>query len=288
MARRPEVYAAVPTPFDENGAVDLVAAKQRFAALAESTDGVFVAGTVGEFPALDDHERMDLAVMALSVCAHDSVVVHTGAPSARQAVELTERAVRRGARRFAAVTPYYFAPTLSRVLDYYRAIRAAAGDGEVYAYLDPDRTGADIGPDDLAWLVSRAGLRGAVLSGGAAARFDAYVAALPAQARLYSGDDRALPAVAAAGGAGLVSGVAAVFPGTYRRLADVLATADADALVELGGRVRDLATVAGASVATLKMAQSLRGWSSADTRVPIAPVDAGTISALGALVGEFD
>jgi len=287
MVQRPTVLAAVPTPFDENGDVDLFAAKRRFAALSGVVDGLFVGGTVGEFPALDAHERTDLAVMALSVADRSSVIIHTGAPSARQAVELTRVAARRGATRFAAVTPYYFTAPLSRIVEYYQAIREVSGKGDVYAYLDPERTGADLNPDDLAWIVARAGLTGAVLAGGAALRFGDFQAAAPSGTQLFSCDDAALPEVAAGGGAGLVSGVASVFPDPYRRLADAVGAGDAGTVAELGGRVRELAKVVGSSVARLKMTQSVFGWSLADVRVPVAPVDAETINRIGKLIAEF-
>ncbi|OZM74430.1 hypothetical protein CFN78_04735 [Amycolatopsis antarctica] len=287
MVQRPAVLAAVPTPFDENGEVDLVAVRQRVTALAGVVDGVFVAGPEGEFPALDDHERTDLAVIALAAAGRDAVMVHTGAPSARQAVELTRRAVRRGARRFAAVTPYFYRSPLSRIVDYYRDIRSAAGDGELHARVDPEHTGADLGPDDVAWIVARADLNGVLLGGSAAARLAEFRAALPADVRLYAAGDVALPRVAADGGTGVVSGVAAVFPEAYRRLADAIAEGDAERVHELGARLDGLAGVAGASVAHLKMAQSLRGWSLADVRAAVAPVDAETISALGKYIADL-
>ena len=69
--------------------------------------GVFVSGTTGEFTALDDDERAAVLSAALTVFGADAVYAHVGAAAARQAERLTARAVALGARRLAAITPFY-------------------------------------------------------------------------------------------------------------------------------------------------------------------------------------
>ena len=106
------LISAVPTLFDTDGAVDLAASGAAYAQLAEhDLDGVFVAGTTGEFTTLTDDERLDVCAAAADAFGPERTYWHVGAASLHQAALLTEAAVDRGARRLAALTPHYFAAT---------------------------------------------------------------------------------------------------------------------------------------------------------------------------------
>ncbi|MFD2422521.1 dihydrodipicolinate synthase family protein [Amycolatopsis pigmentata] len=276
----PEVIVAVPTPFDATGGVDLAAVKERFAVLGASLDGLFVAGTTGEFPVLSDPERLALFETALSVCPADRVIVHCGGSNA---TGLTVRARELGARRFAAITP----SEDTEVDAYYRRIREAAGDGEVYAYLFPERTGLDLGPERLARLLTDCDLTGAKLSGGAAARFAGYRAAVPEGKRLYSGDDGMLPEMAAGGGAGIVSGVSSAFPVPFADLAAALRTGDDEKVAVLAPRIRRLVAFFAASIPLMKQTWALRGYCRPDTRMAVEPAPPGAEVVLRSFIEEF-
>src|ERR1035438_204646 len=102
------VIAAVPTPFDPDGALDLASARRLFASVAGfDVEALMVAGTTGEFPALTIEERQQLFGVALDVAGPDRVMAHVGASSAYEAVALTNAACTAGATRLAAITPYY-------------------------------------------------------------------------------------------------------------------------------------------------------------------------------------
>ena len=97
---------------------------------AAGVDGVFVAGTTGEFTALDDAERETVLIEALAVFGPERVYHHVGAASARQAERLTARAVALGARNLAAITPYYLPAGPRSLVDYYRRmVPSPAGRG---------------------------------------------------------------------------------------------------------------------------------------------------------------
>jgi len=51
------VLSAVPTLFADDGEVDTGANRALYKFLAGLLDGLFVAGSTGEFPALDDAEK---------------------------------------------------------------------------------------------------------------------------------------------------------------------------------------------------------------------------------------
>ncbi len=66
-----------------------------------------MAGTTGEFPALEDSERLSLIELALAEAGPDRVIAHVGAADARHCARLASAASARGATRLAAITPYY-------------------------------------------------------------------------------------------------------------------------------------------------------------------------------------
>ncbi|HJZ27302.1 MAG TPA: dihydrodipicolinate synthase family protein, partial [Streptosporangiaceae bacterium] len=59
------VFSAVPTLFSSDGEVDTGANRALYKFVAGLLDGLLVAGTTGEFPALDDAERLALIELAL-------------------------------------------------------------------------------------------------------------------------------------------------------------------------------------------------------------------------------
>ena len=274
MPGTPDVITAVPTPFTESGGLDIAAARRLFGFIAETTGQMFVAGTTGEFPALDDSERLTLIEVALDVAGPQRVVAHVGAADAYRARRLTEAAVVLGATRLAAITPYFLVPGPGEVAYYFEQVSGAAPGCEVYAYVYPEPTGVTVRPGQLAEIAAAAGLAGAKLSGAAAAGLAAFVAAAPPGFRLYSGDDRDPRAVTAAGGAGVVSGVSAALPELFLRGADVTAAVD----------------LIGPSVGRLKHALALRGLIGPAARMAVGAPGAEVrrrIAALVASVTEF-
>ena len=151
--------------------------------------GVFVSGTTGEFTALDDDERAAVLSAALTVFGADAVYAHVGAAAARQAERLTAQAVALGARRLAAITPFYLPADPAALMDYYRRLAAVAGDARIYVYLFAARTGVSVTPGQLADLATIPAVAGAKISGELRAVVLQYVDAVPDDFEVYSGND---------------------------------------------------------------------------------------------------
>ena len=108
MSQPATLLSAVPVPFENNGDLDEKGQETLLRHLKGiGVPGVFVSGTTGEFTALDDAERAAVLRAALTVFGADAVYAHVGAAAARQAERLTAQAVALGARRLAAITPFY-------------------------------------------------------------------------------------------------------------------------------------------------------------------------------------
>ena len=279
------VFSAVPTLFSNDGEVDLGANRTLHKFLAGLLDGLLVAGTTGEFPALDDDERLALIELALSEAGPARVIAHVGAPDARHTARLARAAAALGATRIAAITPYYLPARPDELIAHFGRIREAVADLELYAYIFPERTGLRVPPPVFAAVASAAGLAGAKLSGSAADDLASYAAAAPG-VRLFSGDDSNPAATMRAGGAGLISGRSSAYPEVYAALTDALVSNDLEAVTR-HQRTLDRIVSLGASVGRLKYALQLRGLGGTTARMTVDPPDASLSAAIAAEVAAL-
>ncbi len=285
MSPAPVIFSAVPTLFSSDGEVDAGANRTLYKFVAGLLDGLLVAGTTGEFPALDDAERLGLIELALAEAGPDRVIAHVGAPDARHSAQLARAAAALGATRIAAITPYYLPARPDELIAHFGRIREAAADLELYAYIFPERTGVRVSSDVFAAMASAAGLAGAKLSGSAAGDLAAYAAAAPGL-RLFSGDDSNPAATMRAGGAGLISGRSGAYPEVYAALAAALGASDGSAVAR-HQLVLDRIVALGASIGRLKYALALRGLGGTTARMTVDPPDASLSAAIAAEVAAL-
>jgi 4-hydroxy-tetrahydrodipicolinate synthase len=279
------VLSAVPTMFGDDGEVDTGANRALYKFLAGLLDGLFVAGSTGEFPALDDAERLSLIELALDEAGPDRVIAHIGAPDARHSARLARAAVALGATRIAAITPYYLPARPDELIAHYRRIRDAAAGAELYAYIFSERTGLPVSPPLFAEVASDAGLAGAKISGSSAASLADYIAAAPGL-RIYSGDDTNPAVTMRAGGVGVVSGRSGAYPEVYAALAAALAGGDDEAALRLQ-RTLDRIVALGASIGRVKYALALRGLGGPTARMTVDPPSEETAAFIADLVAEL-
>jgi 4-hydroxy-tetrahydrodipicolinate synthase len=276
VSSAPVVFSAVPTLFGASGELDPDANRALYKLVAGLVDGLFVAGTTGEFPALEDAERLLLFELALAEAGPDRVIAHIGAPDARHASRLAQAAAALGAERIAAITPYYLPARPDELTVHYQCIRKAAPGPELYAYIFPERTGLHVPPPLFAQVAEAAGLAGAKVSGSAAAELADYVAAAPGLA-IFSGNDANPAATMRAGGAGVISGRSSAYPEVYAVLRHrPEEQARLDRIVALG-----------ASIGRIKHALGVRGLAGTAARMTVDPPDPDTAAAIAAEVAAL-
>jgi dihydrodipicolinate synthase/N-acetylneuraminate lyase len=289
MTGQRAVITAVTTPFTPDGDLDLTAARRLYRFAADTTGQLLVAGTTGEFPALSAGERLLLIETALEEAGAQGVIAHIGAADAHGAARLAKAAVAAGCRRLAALTPYYLPATEGELREYFCRVREAAGQAQLYGYLFPERSGLVVEPEQYAELISSCALTGVKLSGAASARVADFVAAAPDGFEVYSGNDRELAAVLAAGGAGTVSGCSAALPEPFLKLAEAVRQGEVEAAATgaIQDRVNRVVDALGPSIGRIKCAQHLRGLPAGHSRMTVADPDADVESAIKALVDEI-
>lgn len=274
---RYDILTAIPTAFRRDGSLDIEGSRAIFRFVGESgNEGAFVLGTTGEFPAVDVEEFTALVGAAIDELAERMrVIVHVGQPSTYEAVRLVEIAKGLGATEFAALTPYYLKSTEDSIFEYYRAVSEAIGDGRLYVYIYPARSGNTVSPDLLVRLAGLPNIVGAKISELPLEDIAAYRAAVPADFELYTGADRDLIAAVDAGARGVVSGVSSVSPKPFRALADAGRSGDADAISQAQKAVDDVVSIVGGDMARMKEAFRLLDVTDAACRMAIAePTDA--------------
>lgn len=272
---KPEILSALTTPFSSDGEILVDALKANMTRLEPLVDGVFIAGTTGEFLTLSPTEHAQLVRLALEVFGPERVVVHVGSPSTRQSLDLTRVARDLGAKRFAAITPYYLKASLEGIIRHWRALKDACG-GEFYGYIFPDVAVTDLLPEDLPAALA-SGIDGIKISASASSRVAEYIAAAPKGLKVWSGNDADLPNVLALGGVGTVSGCSSACPQPWADFRDAYQAGDDAALADAQRRIEIVVPAIGPSIAALKIAQDLQGLTGGECRMSIDPADEVTI-----------
>ncbi len=286
---KPEILSAVTTPFDKAGDVHLDAFMANLQRLEPYADGIFVAGTTGEFLALAPAEHLNLVTSALQVFGPSRTIVHVGSASLRQALRLADAAASAGAQRFSALTPLYHAASPRGTGDFYASLKTCLGEHELYAYLFPDVANTNIEPHQLTPLID-AGVSGLKLSGSAASRIDTYMEHVPTEISVWSGNDADLPRTMKVGGRGTVSGVSSVCPRPWAEFRNAYQQADEPTLLSAQARIEKLVSLLGPSIANIKFGLAVIGHSpeTSGCRMTIDPPDLATREAISqAIETEF-
>ena len=283
------LLVAVPTMFTPSGTLDLDATTRVGESVARSrADGAFVAGSTGEFLALDADEWQAVVAAQRAALGRKRLVAHIGAGSARQVVALLERGLAVGVTEVAALTPLYLPATRSATLEHFRAIsEAAAGRARVYVYLFQARTGTAVTGEELARIAELPGIVGAKVSGCDLPTVRAYRRATPPEFEVFTGTDGDLPRAQANELDGVVSGVAAGFPATFDRLLVALGSGDRAALAAARAELVEVIALVAGDIGRIKVALAARGIGTPTVRMAIEAPSAGLVAAIGGAVARY-
>ncbi len=280
----------IPTPFDENGAIDLDA----FAKLCErqieaGATAILVSETNGEASTLTPIEQGRLIRAAVEAArGRVRVIAGAGSNSTSQAIELTQRAEAEGAAAVLSVVPYYNKPMQAGIQAHFRAI-AISTALPIILHDVPSRTMRELSDDTLLRLADSRHFIGLTDGSGDIARPFRLQPRLPAGFRLLSGDDAtALPFIAN-GGDGCISSVSNVAPELCQAIYLNCRQGRPQTARYLQSQLAALtAAVTRESPAALKYALCLLGFMSPATRLPIVELTnaakaevAGAIAQLG-------
>jgi 4-hydroxy-tetrahydrodipicolinate synthase len=204
---------AIVTPMTLDGAIDWPAWDRLLDFhMDEGTDGIVVAGTTGESPALTLAEIEDLTRRAVARCAgRVKVVVGAGTHATASTIVRTQTLSTLGVDAVMLVTPYYNKPPQEGLYRHFSAA-ADASAVPVILYNVPSRTAVDLLPATVARLARHPRIVAVKEATAAPARARELVAALPADFAVLSGDDAHAVEFISAGARGVISVTANVAP----------------------------------------------------------------------------
>ncbi len=204
---------ALPTPFEQNGALDLNSYQKllRFQ-LDSGIDALLVCGTTGETPTLSDDECRTLLCEAVKTAQKSvPVIMGIGSNCTEHAVEKARSAEKSGADALLAVTPYYNKCTPSGLVRHYREI-ASATSLPIIVYTVPSRTGMNIPPSVWGELFAIPNIIGIKDATGDIAYGAQFLSTLGSEICLWSGNDNATLPLLSLGSEGVISVLSNVKP----------------------------------------------------------------------------
>lgn len=149
------IFPAALTMFDRHGNLDEDLTGRHWEWLiGQGVDGLVIAGTSGEFIALEREERLRLFRLARSVAAgRVPLIFGAGHYSTKLTIELCEKAAQEGADAVILILPYYQRPPKAAVLRHFRDIRLAT-NLPIMLYNNPGNSACvELNPRDIAQLV---------------------------------------------------------------------------------------------------------------------------------------
>ncbi len=277
------VWVALPTPFDVDQELDLVALRAVVRHVVHGGVDVLVPlGTTGEAATLEERERDAVIAVCCEEAAGLPVVVGCGSPSTRRATLYAQRARSLGADGALVVTPYYNRPTQGGLIAHYQAIARAVPGFPLVAYNVPSRTGVSLSLPTLDALWSIDEVVALKEASGDVNRCRDIARALPPGKALLCGDDHLTAQAIAVGASGLVSVVGNLRPAHTVAMVRAARSGDAAKAQALLQQLLPLAQALflESNPIPLKAAFELMGLAAVHVRLPLTPASAATVAAL--------
>jgi 4-hydroxy-tetrahydrodipicolinate synthase len=280
---------AFPTPFDDNGNID-VAAFERFCdrQIRAGATALVICGTTGEAPTLTPAEHAALIQIAVAVArGRVPVIAGAGSNSTAHAVELTRDAESAGADAILSVVPYYNKPTQTGLYEHFRTIAQSSGL-PVILYDVPSRTACGLADETIARLAELPKIIGLKDATGDVTRPARLRSLLGPDFRLFTGDDATALAFLAQGGNGCISVTSNVVPGLCRNMFLACRQGQITSAQRWAIPVAKLTTVLfrESSPTPLKYALSLLGLMSPKVRLPLVELTAQTKAEVAAAMRQ--
>lgn len=151
-----EIYTALITPFNEEGAIDYESLKKLMNHLIQQGNDHFVlCGTTGEASTLRLHEKKQLIRYVRYHYPDIHLIVGISSNSTNDIIRtMQELNTFHNLTTFMVVTPYYNKPSQEGLFQHYHKI-AASTDKDIIIYNVPSRTGCDIHDDTICRLISK-------------------------------------------------------------------------------------------------------------------------------------
>ena len=126
------VWAAIATPFTADDELDEAGLRHNMRHMTDvlHVDGIFCAGTMGEFWALTKEERKRVVEIVVEEARGKcKVIAHTGHHSPNETIDLTRHAQEVGADFAIVINPYYPAASEDAIYEWFRVVTSRVDIG---------------------------------------------------------------------------------------------------------------------------------------------------------------
>ena len=290
MTRFAGLYDAIVTPFQADGTFNETAYRQIIDfQLAGGLKGLFVCGGGGEGVLMTTEERKRVAGVALDhVGERGTVIVHVGAVSTWEAVELAKHAEGAGAPLVAAVPPFYFGKDEESLIEHFRQIVEAVSI-PVLAYHMPLITGVVVTAPVVERLMAESGVAGLKFTDFDLRTMQLFMACGGGKCMLFYGRDEQIVAALTMGAKAGIGSTYNVMPNLLGKLWREFQAGDIKAAANTQATVNQIINVLlrYGGLGACKAALDMLGFDCGPPRGPNRPLDAQTLTAFRADLSEI-
>lgn len=272
------IFAAIVTPYREDGAVDLSSVRRltRYL-LSEGVDGILICGTTGEFPVLTQTERQDIAeTVSDEMGPAGKLLVNISSMLQSEAASLIRHAKTIRADGISVVAPWYYKFDQEALFRYFVWVAEQAGELPVYLYNIPANAKNPISPALLKRLtLACPNVHGIKDSSMDFMTYTDYQREMGPGFTVLTGNDAQILPALQAGGAGAVVATAGVFPALAKGIYDDFMAGRLEQAREKQRKIygfRDLCRSVMPGMAH-KKALELLGFSMGPPRLPFRELD---------------
>lgn len=205
---------AIVTPMKANGEVNYEKLSEIIEMQIQGhTDAIVICGTTGEASTLSHEEHLDVIRYCVEkVAKRVPVIAGTGSNCTETAIYLSQEAEKHGADALLQVSPYYNKATQKGLIKHFKAV-ADSVKIPIILYNVPSRTGCNILPETIAWLVKNVeNIVGVKEACGNISQIAKLMQLVGDQIELYSGNDDQVVPIMSLGGLGVISVLSNVAP----------------------------------------------------------------------------
>ncbi|MCI8318986.1 MAG: 4-hydroxy-tetrahydrodipicolinate synthase [Lachnospiraceae bacterium] len=282
---------AIVTPMYDNGEVNYEKLGELLEEqIAKGTDAVIICGTTGESSTLTHEEHLDVIRYAIKkVAGRVPVVAGTGSNCTETAVYLSQEAEKAGADGLLLVTPYYNKATQKGLRIHYSKI-AESVSLPIILYNVPSRTGCNLQPETVAWLVKNVeNIVGVKEASGNISQVAKIMSLTGGEIDLYSGNDDQIVPILSLGGIGVISVLSNVAPTQTHEIVASYLDGDVKRSCQLQLEAIELidALFCEVNPIPVKTALNLMGKEAGPLRGPLCEMDEANVERLKAAMEAY-
>lgn len=284
------IVTAIPTPIDDRGCVVREAVADLVDRMIDGgATGIAPLGGTGEFTALSTSQRLAMLEAAVVAC-RNRVPVIPGVlfPGISDAVEAGNAYIRAGADALLLVTPYYYRPTQSGIVDYFKQFSDRV-DSDLVLYEIPYRTGVDLTAETVSRLADVSRVVAMKACNRDLAQQLNVIRAAGDRIAILTGEEDVAPLHMAMGAVGGILATSNLLPRHWNRILRRVRSGDLPAALALHARIKPAIDVlfAEQNPAPIKAALDCYYGFPASVLPPLLPASDGLKRRLKEILGPF-